>query len=87
MGRRHSIKDINLQIDSIDFFHNDTHQGMFIRWISTIGFGEYTIYIENETGQIYGDSECMDSNEDKEFITELLKLVNMYILSQIEIAG
>ena len=87
MGRKHDIKEIDLQIRDISFFNNDSYQGMIIQWDSNIGFGEYTIYQDKNSYYIYGDSECMDSNEDKAFITELLKLVNTYILNNLKIKG
>lgn len=60
--------------------------GFIIRWCSPeIGFGEYTIHTKVKRNQfgfaeddvlIEGDSECMDSNEDKFFLKALLgKLV------------
>ena len=56
--------------------------GVIIRWSSPdIGFGEYTIHTKVKRNQlgfaedkilIEGDSECMDSNEDKSFLKALL---------------
>ena len=67
--------------------------GLIIRWASPeIGFGEYTIHTKakrNEFGfavddiEIEGDSEYMDSNEDKAFLKALLDrlLEKMNIIS------
>ena len=84
MARKNNVKEINLQIDSIEPFVNTRHSGFVICWSSAIGFGEYTVYTEtnSEDGKWYGDSEYMDSNEDKEFITELMRLfVEQLIIS------
>lgn len=55
-------------------FVNEKFSGITIEWSSTIGFGEYTLYKESGDEKWYGDSECMDRGEDKEFIKELLRL-------------
>lgn len=67
--RRHDVNKINLQIDNLEFFN----KGFKILWSSDIGFGEYTVIKEN--GKILGFSECMDSQDDKEFIKKLLELL------------
>lgn len=74
MPRKHNIKEIHLQIDDFVPFVNDNHMGFIIEWSSDIGFGEYTVYKSNDNNKWYGDSEFMDSNEDKEFISELMRL-------------
>lgn len=70
--RRHAIKDINLELTDVEFINNKGYQGMYISWKSGIGFGEYTIY-KGKDGVWKADSETMDCNEDKEFITELMR--------------
>lgn len=70
--RRHAIKDINLELTDVEFINNKGYQGMYISWQSGIGFGEYTIY-KGKDGIWKADSETMDCNEDKEFITELMR--------------
>ena len=63
------------------------HVGFTIAWSSKIGFGEYTIYRESlaydknyytteecPAEEWFGDSECMDKGEDKEFLSELMRL-------------
>lgn len=74
MSRTHNVKEIHLQIDSFVPFVNENHSGFIIEWSSDIGFGEYTVYGSVEDDTWYGDSECMDSGDDKEFITELMRL-------------
>ena len=75
MGRKHNPSEINLNIGQISSFSNDKFDGFKIEWDLDIGFGEYTIYISNESGEIYADSECMDNNDDKSFLMELFKLI------------
>ena len=72
--RKHNVKNINLQINDITPFINlnTNRTGFIIEWFSNIGFGEYTLY-KGENGW-YADSETIDCNEDKEFITELMRL-------------
>ena len=74
--RKHDVTKIHLKIDEVSAFHNEQHEGLCILWSSDIGFGEYNLYknIDDETDTWHGDSECMDSNEDKEFIKELMNL-------------
>lgn len=74
--RRHNVKEINLEIIEVTPFINKNHSGFIITWGSKIGFGEYTIYTDNrdKDNEWYADSETMDSNDDKEFITELMRL-------------
>jgi hypothetical protein len=75
--RKHDVNKINLQISSLEVIQwkPDVHYGCLkIKWESDIGFGEYIIRIK-EDGKLEGDSETMDSNEDKEFIKKLLELL------------
>ena len=73
--RKHNVKEINLQIDEVIPFVNSRHSGFIIEWSSNIGFGEYTIYKDSkEESKWYADSETMDANDNKEFITELMNL-------------
>lgn len=66
-----------MSVDDIKGFDNDLYSGFTIYWSSDIGFGEYIIWTEMKDGELklYGDSEYMDSNDDKEFVTELMRLV------------
>lgn len=77
MGRKHNIKDIHLQIDNIEGFCNDDRTGFIISWSSDIGFGEYAVWKDcsDNDFKLYANSECMDSNDDKEFVAELMRLV------------
>ena len=83
-NRKIDVQNIHLQIDSIKGYHSDTHTGFTIFWSADIGFGEYDIY--QETGKeekICGYYESMDCDEDKEFITALLK----ELVKKIEVVG
>ena len=79
MGRKHNVKEIHLRIDDIEGFTNDEYTGCIISWSSDIGFGEYSLYrkVGDTDGdfKLYADSEYMDSNDDKEFISKLMRLV------------
>lgn len=72
MSRRFAVTDIHLEINEVEAFKNDRYEGLVIKWISDIGWGEYTIY-KTENGWC-ADAETMDSNEDRAFITELMRL-------------
>lgn len=74
MSRKHNVKEIHLQINDVIPFSNENQIGFIIEWFSDIGFGEYAIYKSNDDNKWYGDSECMDNNENKEFISELMRL-------------
>lgn len=69
MSRKHDINDINLNVSGFD----PIKDGLRIYWDSNIGFGQYDIWVEDD--KIYGESECMDSQNDKGFIRKLLELV------------
>lgn len=84
ISRKHNVKEIHLRVDDIKGYSNEVFNGVTIYWSSDIGFGEYTIGKEpkDDSGKIYADSECMDSNDDKEFISELMRLlVNKLIIT------
>lgn len=70
------LKIENLQIDEVSVFKNEEQnvEGFTIHWSANIGFGEYVIYKDTESGKWYADTECMDSNTDKSFGEMLLKL-------------
>lgn len=72
MKRKHDITKINLDAYDIDVFSNANFTGFVIKWNSSIGFGEYTIYKRTGTNEWFADSEYMDSNADKAFVTELM---------------
>lgn len=71
--RKHPVDTINLKIVSFyPFYHSKDNNGFIIEWESDIGFGEYRVY-KTPRGFV-ADSEYMDSNEDKDFIKELMRL-------------
>ena len=74
MARRFEVDKINLDAYEIEPFINEKYVGFVIKWDSDIGFGEYTIYKAVDSDKWQADSEHMDSNEDKAFLNELLKL-------------
>ena len=75
MEQRHKENGTNLIIHSLLPYSNEKFDGICIKCESDIGFGEYNIYREVGADQWYAHSECMDSNEDKAFLKELLLLV------------
>lgn len=83
MSRKNDPTKINLEITNIHPFENNSWVGFEIAWDSDIGFGIYTIYKKPDETEWHGDSECMDSNEDKAFLQELLRL----FLEKIKIEG
>ena len=62
-------------IDSIQLEAGENENGtqvIVIDWSSNIGWGQYTLY-KNQDEQVWkGESETMDSNEKKEFLQILL---------------
>ena len=74
MTRKHKVDEIHLEIDNLIPFVNDKYTGFEIEWSSDIGFGVYTIYKHVDSDDWYGESEFMDSDDDKDFIKELMKL-------------
>ena len=59
----------------VNKFHGKTYSGFTLEWRSpTIGFGEYTISQNaKDQSKWAGDSEHMDSQDDKSFIRKLLE--------------
>lgn len=63
------ICDIDkLQIDEIKFSKN----GIRFCWSSIHGFGQYDMTRDKDSDGMIGDSEFMDSDEDKTFIMKLM---------------
>ena len=87
MSRRHNVNDIDLKVTNVWF----GERLMLINWESNIGFGEYCIEWEmdyNSSSQLlFADSECMDSNEDKDFLKLLLEKAFEWIIERIDIRG
>lgn len=74
MARKHNPKEIDLKIGGVYPYSNAKWEGFEIHWTSKIGFGTYNIYRSRGSNKWYADSESMDFNDDKEFITELMRL-------------
>lgn len=52
---------------------------IIVTWSSSnIGFGEFTLYF-GEDKKLHGDTESMDSNDDKAFTKKILELLSAYI--------
>lgn len=82
MSRRHDPKDINLSIDGVYF----AGHSIYIDWVSDIGWGSYEIEVtqnDDEGFKVEADSEHMDSNDDKAFVAELMRL----LVEKMEILG
>lgn len=68
-----------VSVDEVHAFSNEKYNGLKISWSGDIGFGEYTITFNGKN--IHADSECMDDNNDKNFLKALLEdLVNQTII-------
>ena len=80
--RKNEIKDINLKLTDVEFRGDQDFQAIYFSWESGIGFGEYTIY-KGKDGIWKADSETMDCDEDKAFITELMR----QFIENLEIIG
>lgn len=76
-------KEIDVSVDEVKPFVNEKYTGFIIRWSGNIGFGEYTLYRSTMDDKWYGDSECMDKGDDKEFLALLLE----DFINQMEISG
>ena len=75
MVRKYNPKEIDLKIEAVIPYENDEYTGFTIYWTSSIiGFGEYNIYKSTNSSKWCADSDHMDFDDDKEFITELMRL-------------
>ena len=74
MARKHDPTKINLEIDNVEMFSSESVEGMVIAWSSDIGFGEYTLYKYPNENVWHGSSEYMDIDDDKSFLSELMRL-------------
>ncbi len=45
-----------------------------LKWASNNGFGEYAFLFDEKSGEWHADSECLDSDDDKEFGRRLMDL-------------
>lgn len=73
----------NLTIEDINVYKTGRYKEIEIRWSSDTGLGTYDIYYDLVDNKIYADSEKMDNNEDKEFISALLQ----ELVKKIEVVG
>lgn len=48
--------------------------GIGIDWSGPIGFGQFVLYW-GEDGKLHADTECLSSNENKDFIKTILNLL------------
>lgn len=66
-------KEIKVDIDSIEFWGDNrvSKGGIRIQWSGNIGFGQLDIFVDKE-GNLVADTECMATNEDKEFVQLIL---------------
>ena len=48
--------------------------GIGINWSGSIGFGQLILYWGKD-GKIHADTECLSSNENKDFIKAILNLL------------
>lgn len=62
------IDDIDVEAFESPLTHNDVIR---IAWSGSSGWGEYVIRKGN-SGKWFADSECMDSEDNKDFIKALL---------------
>lgn len=75
------LDELDIVVDAVIPFKNEKYDGICIKWYGNIGFGEYNLYKENEEDGWHGDSECMDTNDDKAF----LKLLMDKFIEQVKI--
>ncbi len=65
----------SIQIEKIHTAFHEELSIIRIEWNSNQGFGQYDITYNKLTSELTGDSECMDNNEDKEFLKKLFSLI------------
>ena len=58
----------HLQIDKVDCFKSEQTSGLIISWSANIGFGELTLYKQNNEDNWKADTECMG----KDFVRMVL---------------
>lgn len=69
--RKHNVDEINLKIEEMEVSENL----ILFRWSANIGWGEYALFYNQETGEWRANTEYMDSNEDKAFGRKLFELL------------
>lgn len=73
--RKLDVTNINLKINDFEIVVSSNGDvRIYIHWSSNIGFGEYTLLYDKEQNAWFADSESMDSNDDKAFLTELMSM-------------
>ena len=71
-GYENKVK--RLTIEGIRVFNNEDNCGLIFDWdCRQIGFGEYTIVYDKNTKKWIGESERMDSNENKVMLKKLFE--------------
>ena len=65
-------KDYKIEITEVRLYSHSDYKGMYIDWTSSIGWGETSFLFEPD-GEIFVDSEHICSNDDKEFLYQLMK--------------
>ncbi len=83
MDRKHDVNKIDLKVMNVEF----SIDSMEIYWESSIGYGRYDIIQGDHKYEYEGYSECMDSNEDKDFLKLLLEKASEWIIERIDIKG
>lgn len=66
------MKIEHLQIDKVDCFKSEKTSGLVISWSANIGFGELTLYKQNDEDKWKADTECLCTDKDKDFIYMVL---------------
>lgn len=67
------MKITDLSVNDVYCFENFKGEGRIIlSWSANIGYGELTLYRDNEDDKWKADTECMCKGEDKEFIRMVL---------------
>ena len=94
MDRKYNVDEINLQITNVDFWHGSklhiNRGGMRIYWNANIGCG--TLDIVKRSGNdgddfespeeefiLTADTECMDSEDNKNFTRKILSLLADFV--------
>ena len=65
-------REVDVKIDEVKPFISEKFNGIAIKWYGDIGWGEYMLYRKEGDNKWYGNSEYMDSKNDKVFLKLLL---------------
>ncbi|MBQ6482720.1 MAG: hypothetical protein IJI45_16550 [Anaerolineaceae bacterium] len=66
------VKDYKIEITEVRPYSHSGYNGMYIDWTSAIGWGETSFFFEPD-GSIEVDTENVCSNDEKEFLYQLMK--------------